>query len=138
MCLHAGNPVEVILGLDNYTRVQVVGRTAVTLNCSYFRNTFIDDNNISNLTSVTVQWWLSRQQPDFMTFHNAVPVDDNDRIMLKSLRGLIALHKLHTIISSVEFQAYSMMFSRLLTVYYRQYHMLVQLVNTPVRSCVII
>ena len=76
----AGNPVEVILGLDNYTQVQVVGKTAVTLNCSYARSAFIHDNNISNLTSVTMQWWLSRQQPDFMTFHNAVPVDDIDRI----------------------------------------------------------
>ena len=73
----AGNPVEVILGLDNYTRVQVVGKTAVTLNCSYVRSTFIHDNNISNLTSVTVKWWLSRQQPDFITFRKAVPVNDN-------------------------------------------------------------
>ena len=80
--MHAGNPVEVILGLDNYTRVHVVENTEVTLNCSYVRSTFIhDNNNLSNLTSVTVQWWLSRQQPDFVTFHNAVPVNDIDGIM---------------------------------------------------------
>ena len=79
--VHAGNPVEVILGLDNYTRVQVVEKTDVTLNCSYVRSRFIHDNNISNLTSVTVQWWLSRQQRDFMTFHNAVPVDNSRELI---------------------------------------------------------
>ena len=65
---NAANPVEIVLDQDNYTSVQVCQEANVKLDCSFVRSRFIQNRGIINpATSVSVRWFLKRENPDFMT-----------------------------------------------------------------------
>ena len=68
MFIHnAANPVKIVLDQDNYTSVRVRQETNVKLNCSFVRSRFIQKRGITNpATSVSVRWFLKRENPDFM------------------------------------------------------------------------
>ena len=69
MFIHnAANPVEIVLDQDNYTSVRVRQKTNVKLDCSFVRSRFIQNGDIINpATSVSVRWFLKRENPDFMS-----------------------------------------------------------------------